>query len=93
MRICKGGNDLKRVYETPQIEIETYTLDAAIASNCQMVVNPGPGIGGRTECKDYEGPFMQGTAPLSVYNVNFYDDVPELCDCYTTGGGAGLWTS
>ena len=32
---------------------------------------------------------MRGTEP--VYNVQFYEDTN--CDCYTTGGDYGYWTS
>lgn len=83
---------MKKKYESPVVKIEVYELNANIASNCALVTKPGPGIDGHTECEGYVGPWMQGTMVLSEYNVNFYED-SQNCDCYTTGGGTGVWTS
>lgn len=79
----------KKLYEAPNLEIEKYELDMSIASNCEIVVSNGPAMGDHEECSDYDEPFsMARSAP---YNVDFYEDTQ--CDCYTTGGYTGWWTS
>lgn len=84
---------MKKAYSKPQIEIETYTLDTSIASHCGIVVHNGPKIGNHDLCEDYKDPFasysLRSNQP--VYNVEFYEDTN--CDCYTTGGDYGYWTS
>lgn len=84
---------MKKTYVAPNLEIERYELDASIASHCCIVVSNGPEMGNHTQCQDYQDPFgtysMRGTEP--VYNVQFYEDTN--CDCYTTGGDYGYWTS
>ena len=86
---------MKKVYEAPTLEIETYELDASIASNCGIVVNNGPAMGDHPQCDDYVDPFATSAASASSYslphNVQFYEDTN--CDCYTTGGDYGYWTS
>lgn len=84
---------MKKVYEAPTLEIETYELDANIASNCGIVVSNGPALGDHQECEDYaeKNPFGLFRARSAVYNVQFYEDTN--CDCYTTGGDYGYWTS
>ena len=86
---------MKRVYEAPVLEIEIYQLDANIASNCKVVVSMGDYGGGEGEsaCDDYLA--MVGLPATSSYslrphNVNFWENT---CDCYTTAGGDGFFTS
>ena len=83
---------MKRPYIKPDMEIECYALDANIASNCAIVVNSGPQIGGHTGCQeyyDYIGIPMPSTLKMQ-HNINFYEDTN--CDCYTTAGN-GFFTS
>lgn len=82
---------MKKVYEAPTLEIELYQLDANIASNCGIVVHNGPEMGTHRQCSDYNDPFAAYSARSAVYNVQFYEDTN--CDCYTTGGDYGYWTS
>lgn len=86
---------VKKVYEAPYLEIEEYELDASIASHCGIVVSNGPELGGHEGCDDYIDPFATESASSyslqRVYNVQFYEDTN--CDCYTTGGDYGYWTS
>lgn len=77
------------------MELELYTLDTAIASNCGIVVSNGPAMGVHERCTDYVDPFVfENNAALpfaNKHNVSFYDDTN--CDCYTSGSGYGYWTS
>lgn len=82
---------MKKKYTTPKLEIEYYTLDTSIASHCGIVVSNGPALGGHQACSDYKDPFANYSARNAVYNVQFYEDTN--CDCYTTGGDYGYWTS
>lgn len=87
---------MKKVYEAPKIEIEIYELNANIASNCTEVVTMGDYGGGEGEpaCNDYLN--MVGKPPIETgiaayaYNINFWK---HSCDCYTTAGGRGFFTS
>lgn len=85
---------MKRVYEAPVLEIEIYQLDANIASNCTVVVNMGDegGSTGQPACDDYLGMVGRTRSNISsyAYNVNFWE---STCDCYTTAGGPGFFTS
>lgn len=86
---------MKKVYESPRVEIETYELDASIASNCTIVVTMGDYGGGEGEpvCDDYlseVGKNSRSRTSTYAYNVNFWENT---CDCYTTAGGAGFFTS
>lgn len=87
---------MKKVYETPLVEIEKYELDVNIASHCGIVVSNGPELGDHSQCDDFKDPFATRSAQnfslnKRVYNVQFYEDTN--CDCYTTGGDYGYWTS
>lgn len=87
---------MKKAYHAPELEIEVYQLDASIASNCTLVVSNGPAMGNHNQCADYIDPFgmnaaKYGAQTMAVYNVLFYEDTN--CDCYTTGGDYGYWTS
>lgn len=88
---------MKKKYLKPSFEIEIYQLDANIASNCTVVVTMGDYGGnldaGEIPCNDYLEmvglPTITGYS-LRPYNVNFWE---HTCDCYTTAGGAGFFTS
>ena len=84
---------MKKVYEAPEVEIELYELDKSIASHCGIVVHNGPELGTHRQCGDYNDPFAARAATYGAgpYNVQFYEDTD--CDCYTTGGDCGYWTS
>ncbi|MGN1167063.1 MAG: hypothetical protein ACI4S2_11625 [Lachnospiraceae bacterium] len=82
---------MKKPYEAPKVEIERYSLDASIASNCAVVVHNGPEIGDHQQCEDYEDPFaMSYSARSATYNVWFYEDT---CDCYYSAADGGYWMS
>lgn len=86
---------MKKVYEAPALEMEVYQLDANIASNCAVVVTMGGYGGGEGEppCNDYlEMVGLPTTSSYSLrpHNVNFWE---SNCDCYTTAGGLGFFTS
>lgn len=82
---------MKKVYTAPKIVIEYYSLDTSIASHCGIVVSNGPELGNHRQCSDYIDPFSTFSARSGPYNVQFYEDTN--CDCYTTGGDYGYWTS
>lgn len=84
---------MKKPYVKPALEFERYELDANIASNCGIVVSNGPAMGNHGQCDDYSDPFGSASydARSAVHNVQFYEDTN--CDCYTTGGDYGYWTS
>lgn len=88
---------MKKAYVAPSLEVEQYRLDANIASHCSAVVTMGDyGGNGPSEpvCNDYLE--MVGKQPLPgginafAYNVDFWE---HNCDCYTTAGGKGFFTS
>lgn len=86
---------MKRIYAAPNLEIEQYELDVNIASHCGIVVQNGPAMGNHSQCADYQDPFVLRPGKLEAksgpHNVQFYEDTN--CDCYTTGGDYGYWTS
>lgn len=78
-------------YISPTIEIEKYEMSSSIASNCAVVVTNGPIIGNHiTVCSDYNEFESISLFSKKPHNVEFYEDT---CDCYTTGGDTGYWTS
>ena len=84
---------MKKTYEAPELNIEVYQLDKMIASNCETVVQNGPGLLGHVQCDDYEGDIWATQSARSTrHNVNFYEDI-ETCDCYTSGGDGKYWQS
>lgn len=85
-------SNMKKIYEAPDLEIETYQLDASIASNCTEVVTMGDYGGGEGEpaCSDYLEKVGISSYSLRPYNVNFWEN---SCDCYYTAGGEGFFTS
>lgn len=86
---------MKQVYEAPRFEVETYELDASIASNCAEVINDGPALGGHTACEKCPIIFPMSIDGATIeglpHNVTFYAD--SNCDCYTTGNDGTYWTS
>ena len=83
---------MKKVYEAPLLEVEAYELNASIANHCGIVVSNGPALGEHEQCEDYGDPFATRAGTYSLpKNVQFYEDTN--CDCYTTGGDYGYWTS
>lgn len=88
---------MKRVYEKPLFEIETYELSSNIASNCAIVVTMGPeGPGAIKVCRDYYDKVGEdapaGIAAYSLpHNVQFWSN--KSCDCYYNAGGSGCFTS
>lgn len=85
---------MKKVYVSPEIEIETYKLNDSIAANCTIVVSNGPEIGSHSQCEDYYDPFEGISMYARGLTTNFYADTVGAgqCDCYTTAGG-NYWTS
>lgn len=82
---------MKKKYIAPELEIEIYALDKAVASNCNIVVSNGPEMGNHPLCEDYaaQDPFG-GISTIALYNVQFYTDTN--CDCYYSTG-EGYWMS
>lgn len=83
---------MKKIYEAPDLEIESYELDANIASNCNLVVDMGPeGPGAIEVCEDYYEKTGEVAAMFSLpHNVQFWSE--ETCDCYYSAGD-GCFTS
>lgn len=83
---------MKIFYEAPDLEIESYELDANIASNCNLVVDMGPeGPGAIEVCEDYYEKTGEVAAMFSLpHNVQFWSE--ETCDCYYSAGD-GCFTS
>lgn len=82
---------MKKVYKAPTFEIETYALDASIASNCGTKVSLGPEYGSHAACEEYDfGMAMYGAR--SSGNP-FYDDTPKMCSCYYSSSNQGYFTS
>lgn len=89
---------MKKLYIKPSVEVDIYSLDTSIASasHCGIVVSNGPELGNHKLCDDYKDKDPFGGANASIMsstpkNVQFYEDTN--CDCYTTGGDYGYWTS
>lgn len=86
---------MKKAYVAPSLEIELYQLDTNIANNCGVIVTTGDygGDPGQDPCNDYleivGKPTIQSRSTFA-YNVNFWE---KNCDCYTTAGGSGFFTS
>lgn len=81
---------MKKIYEAPDLEIETYELDVSIASNCNTVVQMGPeGPDAEKVCQDYydiAGEPYPDTALWSLrHNVDFWTEA--ACDCYYSASG------
>lgn len=83
---------MKKEYETPKLEIEIYTLDASIASNCKTSVSMGPGYGEYDACEEFDFDIVMYSA-----ETPFYDSDDEkgggVCTCYYTAGNSGFFAS
>ena len=89
---------MKKVYAKPHVEVEVYQVDAAIAANCTLIINVGPGSQTLDQCSDYEGSFDMNSFknPISTFSVTgtpFYENRDAGCDCYYTSGDRGYFTS
>ena len=89
---------MKRIYEKPLIEIETYVLNASIAANCGETVSLGPEAPGKTVCKEFEDAWevfgiKPGMSTMSTGGNPFYSDGAADCDCYYSSGGGVYFTS
>lgn len=86
---------MKIVYSRPEIEIEAYSLSESIAANCGYVVTSGPGdVYGNNICEEFGGSWDIMSVGLSVMSGSFYNGLEgPACDCYTTAGGEGYFTS
>ena len=87
---------MKKIYEKPMIEIETYVLSAAIAANCNNVLSMGPEAPGKEVCAEFEGAFDVFSARRGTRTTGgtpFYSDGSANCDCYYSSGGNGYFTS
>lgn len=84
---------MKKLYEKPMIEIETYVLSASIAANCVTSVNLGPVAPGYDQCSDYDGAFdvLSSGKAKTAQEVPFYNN--EICDCYYSSTGGNYITS
>lgn len=71
---------MKKVYQAPLAEVEIYELNSSVASQCNEVINYA------VECA-----WNTTKAADRPHNINF--DEENNCDCYTTGGEQGFWTS
>lgn len=81
---------MKKIYEAPALEIETYQLDASIASNCGTVVKMGPeGPGAVEVCQDYYDkagePYPDNSTWSLRHNIDFWTEL--TCDCYYSASG------
>lgn len=86
---------MKKIYEAPDLEIESYELNAKIALNCGSVVHFGPGVVQsdgtlKNVCAEFEDPWAMA---LSV-DTSFYElGTGTTCTCYYSAGGEGYFTS
>lgn len=86
---------MKKIYEKPMIEIETYVLSDAIAS-CGSNVSLGPEAPGHTVCSEFEDAFevfSMNPKARSTGGTPFYSDGAANCDCYYSSGGGIYFTS
>lgn len=84
---------MKKAYQKPCMEMELYALDASIASNCNNIMNMGPGSsdGSHQMCSDWGGMFPNSRIRPYSAGTSFYED--HVCSCYYTAGGEGYFTS
>lgn len=86
---------MKKIYEKPMIEIETYVLSDAIAS-CTKTVSLGPEAPGKEVCGEFGDAFevFSGRRGARTSGGNpFYSDGSANCDCYYSSGGGIYFTS
>lgn len=83
---------MKRVYNTPVVEVERYQLETSIAANCDpsKIVTLGPSDESHSACEEFD----DGGLGISTYSleVSFYDK-GNTCTCYYSAGGEGYFTS
>ena len=84
---------MKKTYMKPYIEVEVYTLDAAIALNCSPIVTLGPEAVGKTTCDEFKDAF--DTDSISTFSVKkpFYADGSANCNCYYSSADSTYFTS
>lgn len=85
---------MKKLYEKPMIEIETYVLSDAIAS-CGQTVSLGPEAPGKTVCDEFKDAYevFSFRGARSTGGTPFYSDGSADCDCYYSSGGGVYFTS
>ena len=88
---------MKKEYMKPQLEIEIYQLNAAIAANCTNVITLGPEAPGKVTCDEFKTGYGDETTPWGLLReavTPFYNDGSlAKCDCYYSSGGNGYFTS
>lgn len=91
---------MKKIYNKPLVEIETYALSASIAANCGNVISLGPEAPGKETCQEFDdgfGDFFSinpGLSTMAVGGTPFYTDVEDCdCTCYYSSGGGIYFTS
>ena len=81
---------MKKIYEKPFIEIETYEMDGSIAAGCRVVVKMGPEHNEQKVCQDYfEHEYGDCSVRSTQKNIDFWDDTN--CLCYYNASGAGIY--
>lgn len=83
---------MKKIYEAPDLEIETYELDASIASNCSPKITFGPEYDGYTACEEFDFDLGETAAYRAVKGISFYEQ-GTVCTCYYSSGNEGYFTS
>lgn len=87
---------MRKAYTRPFIEFETYSLSDSIAANCGTAVSAGPEDYQGNVCSEFRDSFGEFRSDFAVFSAAtpFYDGViGDVCDCYTTSGGQGYFTS
>lgn len=83
---------MKKVYNTPAVEVELYQLDASIALNCATKVTLGPAYDGYTACEDFYDDSGVWAARSASMGTSFYEE-GTVCTCYYSSSGKGYFTS
>lgn len=84
---------MKKEYIKPYVEVEVYMLDAAIALNCDPIVNLGPQALDIAPCEYFKDKFEPDAISTFSLEKPFYADGSANCDCYYQSGGKGYFTS
>ena len=87
---------MKKIYEKPMVEIETYVLSASIANTCGNTVSLGPEAPGKVVCDEFKDAFevfSMNPKLRSTGGTPFYSDGSANCDCYYSSGGGTYFTS
>lgn len=84
---------MKRVYVTPDFEVERYEMNASIAANCSNIQTQGPDVGSHDPCEGW--PIIPDEPDFEMMTLgegkSFYSD--GTCNCYYSSGGEGYFTS